>query len=115
MNIENRCDQSCGTDSGASTATVAGIQLVQKALDMLGHPEVVDYVDIADAFTPKIRDEPNPDIRGEPIHTEGHLKYLALGTDITCDCVLRRVLQQCGYTESDLKGGEYVRTPREGA
>jgi hypothetical protein len=103
MNIEKHCDQSCGTDSGASTATLAGVQLVRKALNLLGRPDVVDYVDIADALTPKIG--------GEPCHTEGYLKYLALGTDITCDCVLRRVLQQCGYAESDPKNGEYVRTP----
>jgi hypothetical protein len=77
---------------------------VRQALDLLGRPEVVNYTDIADAFVPK-------DECGESCHPVGFEKYLALGTDITCDCVLRHVLQECGYTESDVKHGEYVRTP----
>jgi hypothetical protein len=98
MNIEKRCDKPCDSDAGVSTATFAGIQLVQKALDLLGRPEVVNYVDVVDAFTRKIG--------GEPCHTEGHLKYLALGTDITCDCVLRVAMRACGYADI---GGQYVR------
>ena len=102
MDIEKHCSKPCRSGTRESTATLAGVQLVRKALDRLGRPEVVDYVDIVDAFTPTAAS-------GNPWHKDGFLKYLDLGTDITCGCVLRRVLAQCGYTESDLKDGKYVR------
>jgi hypothetical protein len=97
MNID-RCDQLCETDfGGPATVTPAGIELLRQALELLGHPEVVTYVDIADALTPK-------DEHGKPIHEEGHLKYLAAGTDITCPCVLCAAMRECGYADI---GGEY--------
>ena len=54
--IEKHCNGICETDvGGLATATPAGIELVRKALDVLGRPDIVTYVDIADAFTPKAR------------------------------------------------------------
>jgi hypothetical protein len=102
INIEKRCNEPCNTGIGVSSATLAGVQLVREALERLGRPEIVDYVDIVDAFTPTA-------VSGNPWHKDGYLKYLALGTDITCGCILRRVLQQFGYTESELNDGKYVR------
>jgi hypothetical protein len=92
MNIDRFCDEPCCTDDGVSTATPAGIQLARKAIERLGHPCTVSYVDLADAFTPKKEN-------GEPCHIDGYEEYLSLGTDITCDCVLQFVLRHCGYTD----------------
>jgi hypothetical protein len=100
MNIDQFCDQPCGSGEAVSTATPAGIQLVREALDLLGR-DIVDYPDIADAFTRKNES-------GEPCHTEGFQQYLDLGTDITCDCVLRSILRTCGYTYTSVLG-QYVR------
>ena len=94
-NIDRLCDEPCS--DGASTATPAGIELVRKAIERLGHPCTVTYVDIADAFTPKKEN-------GEPCHIDGYEEYLSLGTDITCDCVLQFVLQHCGYTDDGTLG-----------
>jgi hypothetical protein len=43
MNIE-RCGNRCDSFDEPSTATLAGVQLVRTALDLLGRPDVVDYV-----------------------------------------------------------------------
>jgi hypothetical protein len=99
MNIDH-CRELCHTDVGVSATTAAGVRKVQEALDLLSRPEVVDYADIADAFTPK-------DEHGEPCHTEGHQAYLDIGTDITCNCVLCAVMRECGYA---LIGNRFVRT-----
>src|SRR5215831_13056626 len=87
MNIDRCCDEPCCTDEAVSTATPAGIRLARKAIERLGHPRRITYVDLADAFTPKMAG-------GEPYHEDGHHENLKCGTDITCDCVLRFVLQQ---------------------
>jgi hypothetical protein len=100
MNINRYCDEPCCSGEAVSTATPAGIQLVREALDLLGRPDSVEYTDFADAFTPKNES-------GEPCHIEGSQQYLDLGTDITCDCVLRSILQQLGYAEGE--AGKYVR------
>jgi hypothetical protein len=91
-NVEKICNElePCNTDDGPSTATLAGIQRVQKALNLLGRPYTVGYADVVDAFTPKIR--------GKPIdEDDGHLGYLATGTDVSCLCVLRAIMKSCGY------------------
>jgi hypothetical protein len=99
MNIE-RCYNLCDTADGASAATPEGIELAREALTRLGRPAVVDYVDIVDAFT--LKDE-----NGEPAHTLGLHTFLAVGTDPSCLCVLRAILQQLGYVAGE--SGEYVR------
>jgi hypothetical protein len=104
MVIRKRCKSRCEVGP-----TPAGIALVRQALAVLGHPAIVDYVDVADAITPRIENAPYLDVHGVAIRTDGHHKYLALGTDITCDCVLTAVLARCGYVESDLQCGKYVR------
>ena len=92
------CDNPCTHDDGTiCTATPKGIRLARKAIERLGHPRAITYVDLADAFTPKTVD-------GEPCHEDGHEEYLKLGTDITCDCVLSFVLQHCGYTDDGTLG-----------
>jgi hypothetical protein len=90
MNVEKRCNEPCfTTDTDLSIATRAGVRLVKEVLDLLGRPDVVAYTDIADAFVPKNE-------HGEPCHTMGYQDYLDLGTDITCNCVMRIVLRECG-------------------
>jgi hypothetical protein len=74
---------------------------VREAIDLLGRPDIVEYTDIADAFTRKNES-------GEPCHNEGFQQYLDLDTDITCDCVLRSILRTCGYTYTSGLG-KYVR------
>jgi hypothetical protein len=97
MNI-NRCEKPCCDDDGTPcTATAEGIELARKAIERLGHPRDLTYVDLADAFTPRAED-------GEPIHEDGHHEYLKFGTDITCDCILSFVLQQCGYENDGTLG-----------
>jgi hypothetical protein len=100
MNIDQFCDKPCCSGGAVSTATPEGIQRVREALDRLGNPDSVDYTDVVDAFTLKNES-------GEPCHTIGYEGYLNLGTDITCDCVLRFVLRKCGYTDIG-EPGKYV-------
>jgi hypothetical protein len=100
MNIDRLCDEPCRSGNALSTATPAGIQLLRDVLDLLGRPDKVDYTDIVDAHTPKNES-------GVPCHTEGFQQYLDLGTDVTCLCVLRSILQQLGYAEGE--SGNYVR------
>jgi hypothetical protein len=100
MNINRCCDEPCyvdGDDTIVSTATPEGIELARKAIERLGHPNRVTYADLADAFTPKMEN-------GEPCHEDGHHEYLKFGTDLTCDCVLQFVLQQCGYADDGTPG-----------
>jgi hypothetical protein len=98
MNIDRCCEEPCRDDDGTPcTATPEGIELARKAIDLLGHPGAVSYVDLADAFTPRAED-------GEPIHEDGHHEYVKLGCDISCDCVLRFVLQCCGYAHDGTLG-----------
>jgi hypothetical protein len=106
INIERYCNcgEPCDSGDGPSTATPAGVELVRQALDLLGHPAVVAYADIADAFTLKGED-------GEPYHEMGHHGYLDLGTDITCDCVLRAIMRECGYEGGG--GDPYARQCRQ--
>jgi hypothetical protein len=95
MNIHRCRDNPCTDDDGTlCTATPEGIRLARKAIECLGHPSVVDYVALANAFTPKTED-------GTPCHEYGDHEYLKFGTDITCDCVLQFVLQCCGYACAD--------------
>jgi hypothetical protein len=99
MNID-RCCEPCYVDwddTILSTATPEGIALVRKAIERLGRPRDITYVDLADAFTPRGED-------GEPVHEDGHHEYLQFGTDITCDSVLRFVLQCCGYEDDGTLG-----------
>jgi hypothetical protein len=96
----DRCIELCDGGAGVSGVTPAGIELLQKALDLLGRPQVTDYVAVVDAFTGK-------DENGEPVHTEGHLNFLALGTDVTCPCALRAAMRACAYEEGE--PGKYVR------
>jgi hypothetical protein len=75
-------------------------KLLRQALDLLGHPHRVGYIDLCDAYTPKID--------GEPAHEDGHLKYLAVGFDVTCPCVVRTVMASFGYAPDT--NGWYPRT-----
>jgi len=108
MNIDRFCDEPCRTDDGVSTATPAGIQLARKAIERLGHPRRITYVDLADAFTPKMED-------GEPCHIDGHEEYVNLGTDITCDCLLQFVLRHCGYADDGTLGPDQAAKLESGA
>jgi hypothetical protein len=100
MNIDH-CDELCCTGAGPSTATLAGVQRVRKALDLLERPPVVGYVDIVDAHTAKLPS-------GEPCHTEGLQKYLELGCDVSCRCVLTTIMRQLGYALV-VDSGDYAR------
>jgi hypothetical protein len=46
---------------------------------------------------------------GEPEHTNGFETFLEAGVDITCDCVFRDALRECGYALDT--HGNYVRRP----
>jgi hypothetical protein len=117
MNIDRCCDEPCCTDAGTSTATQAGIEMVREALDLLCRPDIVTYTDIVDAFTVKNASGGRRTVvpfthsrRRRDWYTKRFQEYLDVGCDITCDCVLRSVLQKCGYVAGE--SGEYVRGAR---
>jgi hypothetical protein len=78
----NRRYGTCCADDNVCDPTPQGIAKMHEALERLDHPAVVDYVVIADAFTPKMAN-------GEPEHTDGHEIFLEAGADITCLCLLQ--------------------------
>ena len=90
----------CCSDNNVRNPTPQGIAKIHEAIERLGHPAVVDYVDVADAFTPKMAN-------GEPEHTDGHLVFSEAGADITCLCILHDALLECGYVPG--ADGNYVR------
>jgi hypothetical protein len=94
----------CCADDNVRDPTPQGIAKIHEAIDRLGRPPVVDYVDIADAFTPKMAD-------GEPEHTYGHEIFSKAGADITCLCLLEDVLLECGYVPAphETHGHKYIR------
>jgi hypothetical protein len=92
------CKPRCGSD--VRNPTQQGIAKVHEAIKRLGHPDTVDYTDIADAFTPKMEN-------GEPEHTDGHLTFSEAGADITCLCILEDAMRECGYVPGT--DGNYVR------
>ena len=54
MNIE-RCEPPClSADDKIAGVTLAGIELLRRALDLRGRPDVVEYTDVVDAFAPKV-------------------------------------------------------------
>src|SRR5262249_29477844 len=85
-----------------------GIAKIYEAVERLGHPAVVDYVAIADAFTPKLEN-------GEPQHEEGHEIFVEAGADITCLCLLQDALLGCGYVPAPdyVTTGNYIRSDGE--
>jgi hypothetical protein len=114
MNIDRLCDEPCCTDAGVSTVTLAGIEMVREALDLLGRPYTVTYTDIVDAFTVKNESGARRTVvpfthlrRRRDWYTKRFQEYLDVGCDVTCDCVMRFVLQKCGYVAA--ASGEYVR------
>jgi hypothetical protein len=95
----------CCSDDSVRDPTPEGIAKIHEALERLGNPAIVDYIAIADAFTPKMAN-------GEPEHDEGHEIFVEAGANITCICLLADALQGCGYVPApDYEtSGNYIKS-----